>query len=84
MLQFRGSGLRRRKKQKLDSGENVEQFNGREGETATLLSTGFVSLTLRVGGFAPRHLSRSAFPVLQSVSKIEKKVKCKIKSKLKN
>ena len=36
-----------------------EQFNGREGETATFLSTGFVSLTLRGFGFAPRHLKRS-------------------------
>ena len=38
--------------------ENVEQFNGREGETATFLSTGLFTLNLRVGGFAPRHLSR--------------------------
>jgi hypothetical protein len=30
-----------------------EQFNGREGETATLLFGSSVSLTLRVGGFAP-------------------------------
>ncbi len=37
----------------------VEQFNGREGETATLLKTSFVTLCLRVGGFAPRHLNRS-------------------------
>ena len=37
----------------------VEQFNGREGETATLLSRCLVSLNLRGGGFAPRHLSRS-------------------------
>ena len=36
-----------------------EQFNGREGETATLLSTGLFTLNLRGGGFAPRHLSRS-------------------------
>jgi len=33
--------------------------NGREGETATLLSTGLFTLTLRVFGFAPRHLNRS-------------------------
>ena len=38
---------------------DAEQFNGREGETAILLSTGFVSLMLRIGGFAPRHLNRS-------------------------
>jgi len=38
----------------------TEQFNGREGETATLLSTGLFTLNLRGGGFAPRHLSRSA------------------------
>jgi hypothetical protein len=37
----------------------VEQFNGREGETATLLSTGLFTLSLCGGGFAPRHLSRS-------------------------
>ena len=34
---------------------------GREGETATLLSTALFTLKLRVGGFAPRHLSRSLF-----------------------
>ena len=38
---------------------DVEQFNGREGETATLFGRCFVSLTLRVAGFAPRHLNRS-------------------------
>jgi hypothetical protein len=38
----------------------VQQFNGREGETATLLSTGFVTLSLCAFGFAPRHLNRSA------------------------
>ena len=38
-----------------------EQFNGREGETATLLSRCLVTLNLRGGGFAPRHLNRSAF-----------------------
>ncbi len=36
----------------------IEQINGREGETATFLKTSLVSLTLRVFGFAPRHLSR--------------------------
>jgi len=39
---------------------NAEQFNGREGETATLLSTGLFTLNLRGGSFAPRHLKRSA------------------------
>ena len=38
----------------------TQQFNGREGETATLLSRCLVSLSLRGGSFAPRHLSRSA------------------------
>ena len=37
----------------------TEQFNGRERQTATFFSTGFVCLTLRRGGFAPRHLNRS-------------------------
>ncbi len=38
---------------------DVEQVNGREGETATLLFSLSVSPTLREFGFAPRHLSRS-------------------------
>ncbi len=38
----------------------AEQFNGREGETATFLSTGLFTLNLCGGGFAPRHLSRWA------------------------
>ncbi len=37
----------------------TQQINGREGETATLLFGLSVSLTLRVGGFAPRRLSRA-------------------------
>ncbi len=37
----------------------IEQIIGREGETATLLSRCLVSLNLRGGGFAPRHLNRS-------------------------
>jgi len=37
----------------------IEQFNGREGETATFLKRSLVSLTLCVSGFAPRHLNRS-------------------------
>ena len=40
-----------------------EQFNGREGETAALLSRSSVNSNLREFGFAPRHLSRSAFLV---------------------
>ena len=36
----------------------VEQIIGREGETATFLSRCLVSLSLRVGGFAPRQLNR--------------------------
>ena len=40
---------------------HAEQFNGREGETATFLSRCLVSLNLRGGGFAPRHLNRWAF-----------------------
>ena len=40
--------------------KRVEQFNGREGETATLLSRGLLNSELRGGGFAPRHLKRCA------------------------
>ncbi len=36
----------------------VEQFIGREGETATFLSTGLFNSELRVIGFAPRQLNR--------------------------
>ena len=39
----------------------AQQINGREGETATLLKTSLVSLMLRGGGFAPRHLNRYTF-----------------------
>ncbi len=39
----------------------AQQFNGREGETATLLSRGLFTLNLRGGGFTPRQLNRSAF-----------------------
>ena len=38
----------------------AQQINGREGETATLLSTGLFTLNLRGGGFAPRHFNRWA------------------------
>ncbi len=37
---------------------HAEQFNGREGETATLLSRSLVNSELCEGGFAPRHLKR--------------------------
>ncbi len=36
----------------------IEQFNGREAETATLLSRCLLTFGLRVAGFRPRHLSR--------------------------
>ncbi len=35
----------------------AQQINGREGETATFLWQFFFNSELRVGGFAPRHLS---------------------------
>ncbi|MGI8544384.1 MAG: hypothetical protein ACR2MD_13050 [Aridibacter sp.] len=41
----------------------AEQFNGREGETAALLSRRSLYLNLRGGGFAPRHLNRSVLCV---------------------
>jgi hypothetical protein len=47
-----------KQKRPKDEGK-AEQFNGREGETATLLSTGLFTLNLRAAGFAPRHLNRS-------------------------
>ncbi len=37
----------------------AEQFNGREGETATLLSRCPLNSNGLGGGFAPRHLNRS-------------------------
>ncbi len=40
---------------------NAEQINGREGETATLLSRSPLKFELCAGGFAPRHLNRYAF-----------------------
>ncbi len=39
---------------------DTEQFNGREGETATLLFGVICFPDVARGGFAPRHLSRSA------------------------
>ncbi len=38
----------------------AQQINGREGETATFLKRNLVSFSLRVFGFAPRHLNRYA------------------------
>ncbi len=38
----------------------AQQFNGREGETATLLWKLSVKFKVVAGGFAPRHLSRWA------------------------
>ena len=52
--------LKRIEKYVAEDERGIEQINGREGETVTFLSRGFVSLSLRVGGFAPRHLSRYA------------------------
>ena len=46
----------------------AEPINGREGETAALLSTGFFTLSLCGGGFAPRHLNRWMLLVLMLVS----------------
>ena len=51
-LKFYGNGSR--------MSAAAQQFNGREGETAALLSRCVVSFSLRVAGFAPRHLKRSA------------------------
>ena len=46
-------------------------FNGRKGETATLLSTGLLNSELRVAGFALSHLNRSTFlGKIQPVTKI--------------
>ena len=51
--------LQRREMVKGWSNETAtQQINGREGETATLLSRRVVTFSLRVVGFAPRHLSR--------------------------
>jgi len=46
----------------------IEQVIGCEGETAILLFSLSVSQTLRIGGFAPRYLSRWAtFLYLQTI-----------------
>ena len=46
------------KNKRRENGRAVEQINGREGETATSLSTVFGEFKLARGGFAPRHLNR--------------------------
>ena len=47
-------------KESFDLKTAVEQIIGREGETATLLSSCVVTFGLREFGFAPRHLNRWA------------------------
>ena len=49
--------------------QHAEQFNGREGETATFLSRCLFTLMLHGFGFAPRHLNRSAAIVFLLPSK---------------
>ena len=52
----------------------VEQFNGREGETATLLFNFSIKFHVDAGGFAPRHLGRSTLLVIKlSVKNTERK-----------
>ena len=55
---------------------DAQQFNGREGETATLLSTGLFNSELRGGGFAPRHLNRSAAILCVRRKKMEQVPNC--------
>ncbi len=45
-------------KDTISNQRDTEQFNGREGETATFLFGLSVFLDVACGGFAPRHLSR--------------------------
>ena len=40
------------------SSTHAEQFNEREGETATLFGTSLVKCRVVAGGFAPRYLRR--------------------------
>ena len=44
---------------------SAQQIIGREGETATLLSRCLFNSELRVAGFAPRHLNRSAASTIE-------------------
>ena len=43
-----------------------EQFNGREGETATLYERRSLNFSLRVFGFAPRQFNRSTLSMNNS------------------
>jgi hypothetical protein len=45
-------------KKKIWFQNDAEQIIGREGETATFLSTGLFNSELRVFGFAPRQFNR--------------------------
>ena len=55
------------------SQRTAQQFNGREGETATFFFSFFFHIIVDAGGFAPRHLSRSAaFPINQVVESLSK------------
>jgi hypothetical protein len=58
------------RKQMLCSYAAAQQFIGREGETATFLSRCPLNSELPVGGFAPRYLSRWAFPDSDSKVKL--------------
>jgi len=49
---------KRRLKQASNKSNRTQQVIGREGETATLLSTGLFNSELRTGGFAPRQRRR--------------------------
>ena len=51
--------LKRIGKYVADNKRAIEQFNGREGETATFLSRCPLKFNGLGGGFAPRHLNRS-------------------------
>ncbi len=44
----------------LNKSSDAQQVIGREGETATFLSRCLLTFSLRVFGFAPRHLRRYA------------------------
>ncbi len=51
--------LKRIGKYVADNERAIEQIIGREGETATFLSTGLFNSELRGSGFRPRQLKRS-------------------------
>ena len=48
------------KAKKRENERAVQQFNGREAETATLFAASSVTFYVVAGGFRPRHLSRYA------------------------